>query len=274
MARIQKVKQVITENAVPERADFGTVFVCKDTQQVWVTILSGEVLNLSDLLEGKTAGVRTPGPRGAQGEPGNDGRHGTPGKDSHVPGPKGDPSTVPGPKGEQGNTGRDGKDGKDSVVPGPTGKDGRDGKDSVVPGPQGGRGEQGIPGRDGQDGQDSIVQGPKGIKGDKGDRGDTGAQGRNGRDGKNGQDGKDSIVPGPAGKDSTVPGPKGEPGDITVIGDAELHAAVLTLRAEKAKYTAALYEAFERNGKRRSPELRTMVDAVLRKLKADANVGR
>ncbi|HYM76126.1 MAG TPA: hypothetical protein VE377_09135 [Candidatus Dormibacteraeota bacterium] len=66
-----------------------------------------------------------------------------------------------------------------------------------------------------------------------------------------GAPGKDSMVPGPrgprglTGKDSTVPGPKGDkgdPGDITVVGDAELLAAVEKLRAQKAAVLANITE--------------------------------
>lgn len=120
MARLQKVKQILSENLVPDRAEFGTVYVCKDTQQVWVTALSREVLNLSDLLEGKTATVRTPGPQGAPGRDGVDGSN----------------STVPGPRG---NVGEAGRDGKDSTVPGPKGD-------------KGNRGDKGDKGDDGKDG--------------------------------------------------------------------------------------------------------------------------
>ncbi len=77
MARIQKVKWILTENLIPDKAEFGTVFVCKDTQQVWITARNGDVLNLSDMLEGKTAVVRQTGP---QGPPGRDGRDAEPHK--------------------------------------------------------------------------------------------------------------------------------------------------------------------------------------------------
>ena len=97
--RIQKVRMILTENLLPEKAEFGTVFVCKDTQEIWFTARSGEVLNLSDVLEGKTAVVRQVGPAG----------------------PDGRASTVKGPKGDQGTAGRDGKNGADSTVPGPKG---------------------------------------------------------------------------------------------------------------------------------------------------------
>jgi hypothetical protein len=96
-----------------------------------------------------------------------------------------------------------------------------------------------------------------------GERGSDGANGKDGRDGKDGADGKTGAQ-----------GPKGEPGDITVIGDAELQAAVVELKAKHAKTRAALLDAMQRNAdrNRRTPGLFTMVDAVLRKLKADAEL--
>ena len=68
--RQQKVKQILAEALIPDHAEFGTVFVCRDTQRVWITARSGEVLNLTDLLEGKSANVRTPGPAGPAGRDG------------------------------------------------------------------------------------------------------------------------------------------------------------------------------------------------------------
>jgi hypothetical protein len=72
--------------------------------------------------------------------------------------------------------------------------------------------------------------------------------------------GLDSTVPGPKGdkgepgKDSTVPGPQGErgpqgpAGDVTVVGDAELRAAVEKLRGQIAKAKAALLVAMQDTG--------------------------
>ena len=165
MARKQKVKMVLTENVLPEQAEFGTVFVCKDTQQVWITALNGDVLNLSDVLEGKTAAVRQVGPRG----------------------PKGEDSTVRGPQGERGYPGRDGKDGKDSVVAGPAGPRGE--KGDTVAGPKGERAQNGKDGRDGVDGKD----------------GQDGKNGKDSTmPGPAGRDGKDSTVPGPQGDDADI----------------------------------------------------------------------
>ncbi len=102
--RVQKVKQTIAESLIPDHAEFGTVFVCRDTQNVWITARSGEVLNLTDLLEGKSANVRTPGPQGAPGRNG---------ADSTVPGPPGPPGVST--QGPRGLPGRDGAPGKDGV---------------------------------------------------------------------------------------------------------------------------------------------------------------
>ena len=63
-------------------------------------------------------------------------------------------------------------------------------------------------------------------------KGLNGAAGRDGIDGKDGRDGKD-------GKD----GAKGERGDVLHIGDAELRAAVETLRQELLQHRAKLAHA-------------------------------
>jgi hypothetical protein len=109
-----------------------------------------------------------------------------------------------GPPGERGLRGAPG----DSVI----GPAGRDGKDSTVPGPKGEKGDRGSAGigKDGRDGKDSVVPGPKGEKGDPGQ----------------------SIV-GPKGD-------KGDRGDITVVGDAELLAAIETLKEQKARVQARI----------------------------------
>jgi hypothetical protein len=112
--RVQKVKQILTEHFVPETAPFGTVFVCKDTQQVWLAVRSGEVLNLSDLLDGKHVLASKPA------------RNGRDGKDG---------LSIKGEPGRTGPAGRDGKDGLNSVVPGPIGPVGPAG--AGQPGPQG-----------------------------------------------------------------------------------------------------------------------------------------
>lgn len=67
--------------------------------------------------------------------------------------------------------------------------------------------------------------------------GPPGRDGRDGVDGKDGRDGKDGIN----GKD----GAKGEPGDITIIGNEELQAAVATLKARQARAIAKIAKVLE-----------------------------
>ena len=111
---------------------------------------------------------------------------------------------------------------------GPLGQPGRDGV----------RGETGDRGEQGPSGKNSTVLGPQGPVGPKG------ADGLPGPAGKDGRDGKDSIVPGPPGPrgEKGDRGEKGERGDITVLGDAELLAAVEKLRAQKAAVLANIIE--------------------------------
>jgi hypothetical protein len=125
--RVHKIRQVIAESFIPDHAEPLTVFIAKDTQRVWLAVRSGEVLCLTDILDGATASVRTPGPAGRQGERG-----------------------VAGPQGEIGRTGPAGRDGVDGRIgaqgiSGTDGKNGRDGVDGSI-GPIGPRGEKGEPG--------------------------------------------------------------------------------------------------------------------------------
>lgn len=124
MPRAQKIRQVLSEAFIPDHAEPGVVFIAKDTQRVWLAVRSGEVLCLSDLLDGTTATVRSPGPAGRQGERG-------------VAGPQGD-------VGRTGDAGRDGIDGRMGAqgLAGSDGKNGIDGADGA-PGQQGPRGEKG-----------------------------------------------------------------------------------------------------------------------------------
>jgi hypothetical protein len=92
--------------------------------------------------------------------------------------------------------------------------------------------------------------------GPKGERGEPGLTGPKG-----------DSVPGPQGPQ----GPKGERGDVTVIGDVELADAIRNLRIANAKWQAAWMAALARNAGRRHPGLKSAVEAVLQKLKADAN---
>ena len=68
--------------------------------------------------------------------------------------------------------------------------------------------------------------------------GPPGRDGRDGTDGKNGRDGKD-------GRDGTD-GAKGEPGDLTIIGDSDLQAAVAKLRAQRAAALAKISDVLGR----------------------------
>jgi hypothetical protein len=107
------------------------------------------------------------------------------------------------------------------------------------PGRDGARGEAGAPGPQGLQGRDSFVAGPQGVMGPKGA---DGLPGSAGKDGNNGRDGADSVVPGPMGPQGPA-GPmglQGPPGDVTVVGDAELSAAVAKLRAQKAAALAKI----------------------------------
>jgi hypothetical protein len=111
---------------------------------------------------------------------------------------------------------------------GPQGQPGRDG--SI--------GAEGKQGPEGRAGRDSTTPGPQGAKGAQGSYGLPGATGRDGKDGK------DSTAPGPQGIQGP-PGPQGlqgPPGSLTVVGDAELLAAVEKLRAQKAALQARIID--------------------------------
>jgi hypothetical protein len=98
--------------------------------------------------------------------------------------------------------------------------------------------------------------GPQGTPGERGDTGASGPQGKPGIDGTNGRDGRDGIdgrdgAPGPKG-DKGERGEKGEqgpPGSFAFIGNAELAAEVLKVRAEylahKARFVSAMEQAAE-----------------------------
>ena len=90
-----------------------------------------------------------------------------------------------------------------------------------------------------------------------------GPQGAKGAPGNDGKDGKDSVVPGPPGPC----GPQGPRGDVTIVGDAELQAAVEKLRAEKARVQAALLHEIA-NTKHLSPGARAHVRLVLERIKS------
>lgn len=81
-----------------------------------------------------------------------------------------------------------------------------------------------------------------------------GAPGRDGIDGKPGE----SII-----------GPQVLAGSITVIGDAELRAAVNVLRQKQIKWLAAIAHAREQNGQRPTSQ-RVLIEAILAKIEVDS----
>jgi hypothetical protein len=122
VSRPQKLKQVLAESFVPERAPCGTVFITKDTQQVWLAVRSEEVLNLSDILDGKNILASKPAKHGRDGRDGVSikgdpgpavvGIQGPPGRDAvGIQGPPG--INV---KGERGDIGPRGFPGPDTAT--------------------------------------------------------------------------------------------------------------------------------------------------------------
>lgn len=90
------------------------------------------------------------------------------------------------------------------------------------------------------------------------------------KDGVDGAPGKD----GAPGRDGER-GERGIPGrdaDITVVGNAELTAAVAKLRSEKARAQAAFLVAIEENSRRRHSGLKRVLAAALNTLKRDAGL--
>lgn len=74
-------------------------------------------------------------------------------------------------------------------------------------------------------------------------------------------------APGRNGSDCTcreVKGDKGDAGDITVVGDAGLHAAVTALKLKLAKFQAAILFAAEQNGSTKHQGLRKAVELTLK----------
>jgi hypothetical protein len=102
------------------------------------------------------------------------------------------------------------------------------------PGPPGSQGERGEKGTDGTPGQ----QGPVGPAGADGHPGPPGQNAEAGAPGPRGEKGADGL-PGARGEKGDR-GEKGESGDVTVVGNAELLAAVEKLRAQKAALQALL----------------------------------
>jgi hypothetical protein len=90
----------------------------------------------------------------------------------------------------------------------------------------------------------------------------TGATGATGPQGLRGERGE-TGAPGPQ-------GPKGEPGDITIVGNDQLRAAIQKLKEKNARFQAALNLQLEAAKKMR-PIHRAVVTGVLTKLHQDAN---
>ena len=134
----------------------------------------------------------------------------------------------PGPQGTQGQTGASGADGRNGLH----GKDGAAGRDSCVPGPQGTVG----------------LQGHRGERGIKGETGDTGAPGKDGKDG--------CSITGPQGA-------KGDRGDVSIVGDAELKAAVLKLKKRHAALLGRIKYEQELNNKQPHSGLKKALEAIL-----------
>ncbi len=84
-----------------------------------------------------------------------------------------------------------------------------------------------------------------------------------GRDGAPGRDGESIVGP---------KGDKGERGDITIVGDVELQAAVTKLRAEKARAQAAFLVALDENSQRPHSGLKKVLAATLEGLKREAGL--
>lgn len=84
---------------------------------------------------------------------------------------------------------------------------------------------------------------------------DTRGVGKDGRDGVQGERG-------PAGRDA----------DITVVGNAELTAAVAKLRSEKARAQAAFLIAIEENSQRPHSGLKRILAAALNTLKRESGL--
>lgn len=117
---------------------------------------------------------------------------------------------TPGPQGRPGNTGESGPAGRN-------GRDGVDGRDSTVAGPEGRVGRAGLA-----------------IKGDTGSRGERGLAGKDG----------ESIV-GPPGQ--SIVGPPGPRGDVLIVGESELAAAVIALRKKLLEQRAAFLARIAQN---------------------------
>jgi hypothetical protein len=81
--RPYRSKVILTQNLLPNVAEPGSVFVCKDTGEAWIAVRPhGHLMNLHDLLDGRVeGGIREPGPQGLPGRDGADGKDGRDGVD-------------------------------------------------------------------------------------------------------------------------------------------------------------------------------------------------
>jgi hypothetical protein len=144
----------------------------------------------------------------------------------------GGPVGADGPKGDRGEKGDAGIQGQrgENGLMGPAGADGRNGKD----------GERGQPGVQG-------LQGERGENGDKGDKGDTGATG----------------ATGPRGE-------QGPRGDVLIVDDAAVQAAVKKLQAAKLRIQAKIRQkALESNNL--PPAMRTILQSHLAEIEKELN---
>jgi hypothetical protein len=74
-----RLKSILCQAALPDRAEPGAVFHSRDTDDVWMATVDGRLVNLTDLFSGhapttdgpvfRTCGV--PGPQGPKGERGD-----------------------------------------------------------------------------------------------------------------------------------------------------------------------------------------------------------
>lgn len=151
---------------------------------------------------------------------------------------------------------------------GPAGAPGRDGRDGTAPELEtivaAVLAKIRLP-RDGQDGQTVI--------GPRGERGEIGPQGLPGRSAPSLEEIVSAVVraiPKPKDGADGQQGPQGPPGDITVVGDAELRAAVGKLKEQKARATAALLEGLL-SSKNLSPHAQAQVKQRLNDVLAELN---
>ncbi len=93
---------------------------------------------------------------------------------------------------------------------------------------------------------------------------DAHCHGMNGKDGVDGRPGSDCQC-------REVKGDKGDKGDITVVGDAELLAAVTELKLRLAKWQGAVLFAAEQNGQTKHSGLKKAIELTLKGIEKRAN---